>query len=83
LNFSQFDPGVAMVVSLFHFHSFSGDFNSSQIQVSGLDRNRLDFSQLTLNGQLIINAAPVPLPSAFWLMAGGLAAMGYRKQARG
>lgn len=72
LAFSHFAADSFGILNLFDFQSFSGIFADNLIQIQGLDRSRLDFSQLALNGELILNAAPVPLPAAFWLFGGGL-----------
>jgi len=73
LNFGLYSPAVASVFNLFDFQSFSGMFDLQYIQVAGIDRARLDFSQLALNGELIVKA--VPIPPSFVLLASGLAAM--------
>jgi|GEM_PF-1670467 len=73
LNFGLYSPAVASVFNLFDFQSFSGMFDLQYIQVAGIDRARLDFSQLALNGELIVKA--VPIPPSFVLLASGLVAM--------
>jgi autotransporter family porin len=73
LNFANYSPDVAMIFTLFDYKSFSGSFDSARIFVGGIDKSRLDFSQLALNGELSVRA--IPIPPSFIFLASGLAVM--------
>lgn len=75
---SGFTPVTGDSFSLFNFALFSGAFDPVKINVTGFDASRLDFSQLGINGNLKVIAAPVPLPSAVWLFGSTLAALAVR-----
>lgn len=60
---------------LFDFASFQGSFDPGRIEVTGFDRDRLDFSRLGVDGSLAI--APVPEPGSPALWIAGLGAMGF------
>ena len=58
---------------LFAFQHLIGSLDESRVTVSGLDRARLDFSSLALEGALGVSA--VPLPAAWGLMMAGFLAV--------
>jgi T5SS/PEP-CTERM-associated repeat protein len=62
-------------LQLLDFESFAGSLAPDRIEVSGFDRNRLDFSRLAVDGSVLVTAVPEPATSALWLAALGLAAM--------
>lgn len=66
------------VVDLLDFGAFGGGF--AAYEVAGLDRNRLDFSRLALDGTVTVSAVPEPGTWALWLA--GLAAVGRLAQRR-
>ncbi len=81
LNFAAFTPTAASLFHLFDFTSFAGSFDPSKILVTGFDKNRLDFSHLASNGNLGVNA--VPLPAGVWLFGSGLLAMAGLRRSNG
>lgn len=77
LNFTSFIPTPDSRFQLFNFASFAGSFDPSDIVVAGFDKNRFDFSHLSVDGSFSVKA--VPLPAGVWLFASGLLAMtGFR-----
>jgi T5SS/PEP-CTERM-associated repeat protein len=73
LNFATYSPTADTLFHLFDFTSFAGSFDLSKILVTGFDKNRLDFSQLAINGNVDVKA--VPLPAGVWLFGSGILAM--------
>lgn len=73
LNFGNFTPEAISMFSLFDFTGFSGVFDPAHIVVNGFDSSKLDFSQLAINGELMVKA--VPLPSSIIMLLSGLATM--------
>lgn len=71
-----FAPADGQRFALFDFDAFSGGFGPERIQVSGFDRDRLDFSQLASHGLLTV-AAPVPEPGQGVLLLAGLGLTGW------
>jgi len=69
-------PTAGETFSLFDYAVFSGVFDPAKINVTGFDRSLLDFSQLAVDGNLSVAAAPVPLPPAVWLFGSALAGLG-------
>ncbi|WP_349744424.1 PEP-CTERM sorting domain-containing protein, partial [Roseateles cavernae] len=68
-----FVPTAGSSFALFDFKSFSGSFDPSRISVSGFDRSRLDFSDISSNGRVLVSA--VPEPHTYALMLAGLLAV--------
>jgi len=70
-----YTPDAGDTFNLFNYALFEGVFDPLRINVSGFDRNRLDFTQLGQNGTLRVATAPVPLPPAVWLFGSALAGL--------
>lgn len=70
-----FTPTAGQQFALFDFDAFTGSLAPDRIQVSGIDRQRLDFSQLGSTGTLAI-ATPVPEPGHWAMLLVGLGLIG-------
>lgn len=72
----DFAPGASFSsgerLQLFDTAGFAGTMDAGRIVVTGFDRQRLDFSQLWVDGTLGVTAVPEPAVIWMWL-AGGLA----------
>lgn len=79
-----FVPLAGAVFNLFDFNRFSGSFEPSMIAVTGFERTRLDFSSLSVTGELrVLDAAATPLPTTAWLSLLGLAALRFARRSTG
>jgi len=76
---SGFTADAGARLSLFGFQHFSGSFAAGRIDVSGIDRARLDFSQLAGDGSLRVLAA-VPEASTVSMLLAGLAGLAFARR---
>lgn len=80
----DFAPGFAdlavagLTLDLADFAAFAGSFSPAQVQVSGFDAARLDFSRFTVDGTVAVTA--VPEPASWALMALGVGALLARRR---
>lgn len=73
LDFGSYAPQAGSRFALLRFGSFAGALTADRIDVLGFERNRLDLSQLAVDGTLSVTAVPEPQSWALWL--GGITAL--------
>jgi T5SS/PEP-CTERM-associated repeat protein len=84
---SGFAPAAGTRVQLLEFASFDGSLDRSRVVVTGYDLARVDLDRLALDGTVGFAALgeippPIPEPSTWALMLGGLGIMTWRAAAR-
>ena len=73
---SGYTPAAGTRIDLFDFTRFQGWLGAEQVDVSGFDRARLDFSRLAVDGSVTVLA--VPEAGTGWLWLAGLGVLGAR-----